>query len=262
MDNKKSIFNPVAITGRDLGDTWVRLMYETIENGRAYVVTEGSHAGDIRVTADVSMGVIMNPEIRPFAPQAKPGQAITFTDDGILEYFEKYVYRHGEAAVGINEDYNYSRWLTPLADAIMKYSAKFGNGNAHCTMRVGDPFCFLGYFDAYDNEMDRKTTPCLLDIDTKVVDGKLVFYVFYRSWDLLNGFPMNLGGFQLLKEAMAVAMGLLPGATVFMCKDLHLYGNGLKAAADWTGHYVTNVHGKMLFDQKILDYLALIPEEK
>lgn len=252
-------FTPVFIEARDLQDAWVRLMYETIEKGRSYVVAEGSHKGDVRVTGDVSMGVIHRPEIRPFAPDPGPGKVVTFTDDKIQEYFENYVYRHGDAAKGINEDYNYSRWLTPLADQIMEYMNRFGGDTAHCTMRVGDPFCFSGYFAAYVDETQRKTTPCLLGIDTKVVKGTLVFYVYYRSWDLFNGFPMNLGGFQILKEAMAAAVGLLPGATVFVCKDLHIYGSALKAAADWTGHYRNSVGtGEKVYDAVIQHHLSKV----
>jgi thymidylate synthase len=107
------------------------------------------------------------------------------------------------------------------------------------------------------DETKRPTTPCLLGIDTKVIQGKdrepaypgepseyleqffLTFYVMYRSWDLFGGFPENMGGFQLLKERMAAEISAMsgkvvkPGPSMVFCKDLHLYGSRVEAAKAW-----------------------------
>ena len=65
--------------------------------------------------------------------------------------------------------------------------------------------------------------PCLRGIDTKVRDGKLHFFVYFRSWDLWAGFPSNLAAIQLLKEYMASEIGASDGELIATSKGLHLY---------------------------------------
>lgn len=64
---------------------------------------------------------------------------------------------------------------------------------------------------------------CLRSIDTRIKDGKLHFMVYFRSWDLWNGFPANLGAIQLLKEYMAGSIGVEDGQIIASSKGLHLY---------------------------------------
>lgn len=238
-------FTPVFIAARNLEEAWVRLMYAAIEQGRPYLVTEGSRAGQHRMTMDVAIASINRPELRPLYPLGKPGQVVPIDEKAINKYFNEYVYSLTPPKP--NEHYNYSDFITPLADAITEYYAKFGFGNAHCTIRVGHPNCFKDYFDAYANETDRKTTPCLLSIDTRIIENRLCFYVYYRSWDLFSGYPLNNAGFQLLKEHMAgyistlTGKELFVGPTVTVCKDLHLYEEDISAASGWTGQDVTQL---------------------
>jgi len=64
---------------------------------------------------------------------------------------------------------------------------------------------------------------CLRSIDTRISEGKLHFQVYFRSWDLWNGFPANLGAIQLLKEYMAGQIGVEDGEIIVSSKGLHLY---------------------------------------
>jgi thymidylate synthase len=65
--------------------------------------------------------------------------------------------------------------------------------------------------------------PCLRGIDTRIKDGTLHFVVYFRSWDLWNGFPANLGAIQLLKEFMAESIEVEDGEIIAASKGLHLY---------------------------------------
>jgi thymidylate synthase len=65
--------------------------------------------------------------------------------------------------------------------------------------------------------------PCLRAVDTRILDGRLCFVVYFRSWDLWAGFPSNLAAIQLLKEYMASEIGVADGELVAMSKGLHLY---------------------------------------
>ena len=79
-------------------------------------------------------------------------------------------------------------------------------------MTVGEP-----------NAIFLKDPPCLRGIDTRIQEGKLHFAVYFRSWDLWNGFPANLGAIQLLKEYMASGIGVEDGEIIAATKGLHLY---------------------------------------
>ena len=65
--------------------------------------------------------------------------------------------------------------------------------------------------------------PCLRGIDTRVMNGRLHFIAYFRSWDLWAGFPSNLAGMQLLKEYVASEIGVEDGELVALSKGLHLY---------------------------------------
>jgi thymidylate synthase len=65
--------------------------------------------------------------------------------------------------------------------------------------------------------------PCLRLIDTRLMDGKLHFVLYFRSWDLWAGFPSNLAAIQLLKEYMCQEIGVEDGTITAVSKGLHLY---------------------------------------
>lgn len=59
--------------------------------------------------------------------------------------------------------------------------------------------------------------------------------VYFRSWDLWNGFPANLGAIQMLKEYMAEEIGVGDGEIVAASKGLHLYDYAWALADKRTG---------------------------
>jgi hypothetical protein len=72
--------------------------------------------------------------------------------------------------------------------------------------------------------------PCLRHIDMQVKDGKLNWFIYFRSWDLWGGFPLNLCGFSMLMDQMCVDTGLEPGMFICHSKGLHLYEHSWSAA--------------------------------
>jgi len=76
---------------------------------------------------------------------------------------------------------------------------------------------------AKPSDMLLQDPPCLRQIDTRIQDGKLHFYPYFRSWDLWGGFPANLGGIQLLKEYCAAEIGVEDGEIIATSKGLHIY---------------------------------------
>jgi hypothetical protein len=77
--------------------------------------------------------------------------------------------------------------------------------------------------------------PCLRHIDTRIEEGKLHFFVYFRSWDLWGGFPANLAALQLLKEYMASEIGVEDGEMICSSKGLHLYSYVWELAAKRVG---------------------------
>jgi thymidylate synthase len=65
--------------------------------------------------------------------------------------------------------------------------------------------------------------PCLRGIDTRILEQRLHFFAYFRSWDLWAGFPSNLAAIQLLKEYMASEIGVGDGELIASSKGLHLY---------------------------------------
>jgi thymidylate synthase len=90
---------------------------------------------------------------------------------------------------------------------------KFGHRNNQMVLQVAHP-----------SDVTLLDPPCLRSIDTRIQDGVLHFVVYFRSWDLWNGFPANLAAIQNLKEYMAGEIGVKDGEMIAESKGLHLYG--------------------------------------
>jgi thymidylate synthase len=243
------------LEAKNLGEAWTLTMWHTLHDGRPYYITSGSRANQHRMVMDCCFLHVSYPETRPLWVPAKEGQVPVCDEQMAQTYFEKYVYCFDPPEP--NEHYRYNEYLSPQAEAIIKLYKEQGYGTAHCTMRVGNPHAVSDYFQAYQDETSRPTTPCLVSIDTRIIaiNGipKLVFYIMYRSWDLFGGFPTNNAGFQMLKEYMAAAIGVECGATYMMCKDLHLYEEDIPAAAGYTGQDTASLLQGLAWHRKLLN---------
>lgn len=87
-----------------------------------------------------------------------------------------------------------------------------GEGCNQATMEIAQP-----------NDCGTVDPPCLRLIDCRLRYGALHFIVYFRSWDLWSGFPVNLASLQLLKEYMSSEIGCDDGEMVAASKGLHLY---------------------------------------
>jgi thymidylate synthase len=129
-----------------------------------------------------------------------------------MEYVESYLPYLMTAHRKEGEQYTYGQYLeTQIAEVIRMYREDGHNTN-QAFMAVGD-----------SQSIYQDDPPCLRAIDTRILDGRLVFLVYFRSWDLWAGFPSNLAAIQLLKEYMAGEIGVEDGELTAMSKGLHLY---------------------------------------
>lgn len=200
----------VFIEARDLPDAWFQCVYEILDHGHVYRIDRGSYAGQKRMEFDYVTVRIKYPGVRPLLPDIPPALGLPNpVAEGYLEEYLPYLMTSSRKP---GEQYTYGQYLEPQIEEVIRMYRQDGHGTNQAYMTVGGPEC-LGYPDP----------PCLRGIDTRIRHGKLHFMVYFRSWDLWNGFPANLGALQLLKEYMAGEIGVEDGEIIAASKGLHLY---------------------------------------
>ncbi len=200
----------ISIEARDIPDAWFQCVYEILDHGHKYVIEKGSFKGQERLEFDYITVQIKNPDARPLIPDIPPALGIPNpVADGYLEEYLPYLMTSEKKT---NEDYTYGQYLEPQIAEVIRVYREEGYGTNQAYMTVGDP-----------QTLYLKDPPCLRGIDTRIRYGKLHFMLYFRSWDLWNGFPANLGAIQMLKEYMAEEIGVKDGEIIAASKGLHLY---------------------------------------
>ena len=201
---------PEFIGARDLPDAWFQCVYQILEKGRRYKIDRGSFEGQERLEFDYITVNVKFPGTRPLLPDIPPSLGIPnpVSDD----YLEQYLPYLMTSVKKEGEEYTYGQYLEPQIKEVIRMYREDGYGTNQAYMTVGDP-----------ETIYLKDPPCLRGIDTRIKDRRLHFIVYFRSWDLWNGFPANLGAIQLLKEYMAESIGVEDGAIIAASKGLHLY---------------------------------------
>ncbi len=204
------MLKPLSIVARDIPDAWFQCVYEIIEHGHKYIVERGSFEGQERLEFDYITISIQHPHVRPLIPDIPPALGIPNpVADGYIEEYLPYLMTSDRQP---NEDYTYGQYLEPQIDEVIRMYRNDGFGTNQAYMTVGNP-----------EALRLKDPPCLRGIDTRIRYGKLHFMVYFRSWDLWNGFPANLGAIQMLKEYIAGEVGVEDGEIIAASKGLHLY---------------------------------------
>lgn len=203
--------NITFIKARDLNEAWWRCIREVLTNGYEYTIDAGSYAGQKRKEFDLVCVQICNPGIRPLVP---------FTPEGVpspttIEYVEKeYLSYLMTATKKVGESYTYGEDIESQYSQLIQAYKEEGFENNRCCMSIGNK-----------DSCKLEHSQCLRLIDTRVRYGKLHYVVYFRSWDLYGGFPVNLAGIQLMKEAMASEIGVEDGELIAISKGLHLYNH-------------------------------------
>jgi thymidylate synthase len=200
----------VFIEARDLPDAWFQCVYQILEKGRTYTIDRGSFKGQERLEFDYVTVHIKFPITRPLLPDIPPSLGIP--NPVATDYLDQYLPYLMTSAKKEGEEYTYGEYLEPQIDEVIRMYREEGHGTNQAYMTVGEP-----------RTIYLEDPPCLRGIDTRIKDNKLHFITYFRSWDLWNGFPANLGAIQLLKEYMAENIGVEDGEIIAASKGLHLY---------------------------------------
>jgi thymidylate synthase len=222
-----------------------------LEEGSVFKIDRGSYAGQKRLEFDWITVHIQKPAVRPLLPQIESHFAIPnpVADDYLDDYLPYLMtaelkdgesYTYGQRLSGYPIKYPVVQRFAELEDILIKEMDELLR--LGIIYKIDDQWCLnqielliwtyknKGYRNnqmvlqvAHPTDMLLQDPPCLRQIDTRIQDGKLHFYPYFRSWDLWGGFPANLGGIQLLKEYCAAEIGVEDGEIIATSKGLHIY---------------------------------------
>ena len=214
------MLDPIWIEATTINDAWHQLIFKIADQGRRYRIDRGSFAGQDRFEFDFILVRIAHPA-EDMCPVFPPGITLPPPSDRpqVEEYFANYLFSPNLAE---DEQYTYGQRLSgalgvnQIQEVIRMYREE-GFGTNQACMEVGMPSDIL-----------LADPPCLRLVDTRIKDGALHFFVYFRSWDLWGGFPVNLGGLELLKQYMAAEIGVGNGSLMAASKGLHIYDHCLR----------------------------------
>ncbi len=201
--------NITSLKVRDLNEAWWKCISEVLTHGREYVIDKGSFEGQKRKEFDLMVCQIEYPSTRPLVPVVPEGVPPPTSLDYIEKDYLPYLMVNVKAD---NELYTYGQDIEPQFFEICRRYKEFGFDTNQLCMTIGNK-----------DSIFLEHSQCLRVIDTRVMDGKLNYIVYFRSWDLWGGFPVNLAGIQLMKETMAKEIGVEDGELIAISKGLHLY---------------------------------------
>lgn len=245
----------VSIEATTLDDSWFQLVYNAIEHGRDFKIDQGSFAGSTRKEFDFVVVHITRPFERdvvsglPLIPKMPEGMEIPppCTEEYLADYAPYLLGSEVEAG----ESYTYGQRLNKAKVEKWESDRLIGTQGTIYKHYTGSPmehvvFDLVKHLSQVDlacwtykngghrnnqmclqvaepNDMMLLDPPCLRHIDTRIQDGKLHFYPYFRSWDLWSGYPANLAGISMLQEHMAQEIGVDQGEMICTSKGLHLY---------------------------------------
>jgi len=248
------MLNPIFIEATTLSDAWFQLLYTAIEEGREFIIDEGSYKGQKRLEFDFATVRIKNPDVLPLLPQVpahygfpnpveydyldnylpylmtgeeKEGESYTYGQrickadfEGILDSIVRRPIYNVETMDFLDDENIFKKccsfckrpkFLNQMELMIWTYKNK-GHRNNQMILQVGQP-----------TDMLLIDPPCLRHIDTRIQDGKLHFFPYFRSWDLYGGFPANLAAIEMMKQYCAAEIGVENGEIIATSKGLHIY---------------------------------------
>ena len=247
------MLNCTHINATTLPDAWFQSVYKCLEIGRDFKIDRGSYAGEKRLEFDWFTVHIRQPWVTPMIPKLPTHYNLVdpVADDFIDQYLpylmtgeekegESYTYGqrvckcklyNGQSStwyhhdmlkiliqdkeiwnnptIVIHEDGNV--YLNQMELLIWTYKNR-GFRNNQMIMQVGSP-----------TDMTLQDPPCLRHIDTRIQDGALHFFPYFRSWDLWGGFPANLQALEMMKQYIAGQIDVDNGEIIATSKGLHMY---------------------------------------
>ncbi len=237
-------FEPIHIKATTIPDAWFQCLYQILEHGFRYVIQQGSFVGQTRCELDwieltirqpyeVDTEKTYNPMI-PDIPESMKSIPAPLT----LEEFHRYIPYIMTNSLADNEQYTYGEriWGRRTYDEDLGGYIKLDQIALLLLLLDETPNTNQAIIQiAQPSDIKLKDPPCLRHIDIRVKDGYLIFYPYFRSWDLWAGLPANLAAIAVLQQYMAESLQLRVGPMQATSKGLHLYGYAESLAKIRTG---------------------------
>ena len=207
------MFKPVNINAIDIPDAWFQLINEVQYSGFKYEIQQGSFVGQTRMEFDFVTVTIKKPYREPYDLMLPEIPAHFGIPNPVANgYVEQYMPYLMTDILRKDEAYTYGSRIMYQMIHFISLLKKTPNTN-QAILQVGKPSdCMLD------------DPPCLRHIDMRIKDGELIFYPYFRSWDLWGGFPANLAAIAVLQNYMATEIGVGSGCICASSKGLHIYG--------------------------------------
>ncbi|MFC1836846.1 thymidylate synthase [Thermodesulfobacteriota bacterium] len=220
---------PIFIEATTIPDAWFQCLYTLVEESRKpegaarrYTVETGSNPGADRIEFDMVMVHIKHPGVRPLLPQVPEHLNLPpVADEKYLAEYMPYLLSPEKAP---DEHYTYGERLQVAWSFVIDYYKKYGHRTNRMCMEIGKPE------DVFLYQGGEGSSPCLRLVDTRIMDNKLHWIVYFRSWNLWSGFPVNLAGLQQAKEIMALEVGVDDGEILALSKGLNIRDYNIEVA--------------------------------
>lgn len=246
------------IEANTLEDAWFLTLYRIIDNGRVYKIDRGSFCGQKRLEFDYVTIKIKNPSRGNLIPHIP--EVYNIDDPVAPGYVEDYCQQYLMGSeLAKNESYTYGQRITKYP---INYPIEFFDQGVNKDIIIQDiheliekgiiikdvladdiTLYYLNQIEliiwlyknkghrnnqtvlqiAHPTDMLLQDPPCLRQIQVRIQDGKIHFFPYFRSWDLWNGFPANLGAIQTMKMYMAEMIGVEDGEIIATSGGLHIY---------------------------------------
>ena len=219
----KPLIDSVYIKATDIPDAWFQCISSLLEHGNGYVIEKGSNEGQTRLEFDWITIEIAYPYKEPYDLMLPQIPAHLNIPNPVTEgYVEQYLPYLLTEHISNNELYTYGSRIYQQIQYWSKQLKKTPNTN-QAILQVAQPM-----------DVTLLDPPCLRHIDMRVKEryidcaddfqSCLIFYPYFRSWDLWGGFPANLAAIAVLQKMMADEIGVDVGPIVASSKGLHIYG--------------------------------------
>jgi hypothetical protein len=221
------------IKAATLPDAWFQAVWNLLEwcsktdkpkNGRLWKIDQGSYEGIYRLEYPFITIEIANPTLYPLLPEMPESLHLPpiATMEYVSEYFDSYFMSNN---IPENTEYTYGSRIQTLInktsqlDILLQRLEKHPYSN-QLVLHIASP-----------EDIGLKDPPCLQSICLKVIDNQLDMHIYFRSNDLINGFPVNLACIALFMEYITTLYPQFsPGKFYYFSSGLHIYDHAFEYA--------------------------------
>ena len=216
-----------TIEAVDLPDAWFQCISKILDVGFKYEIQHGSYVGQTRLEFDHITIYIKHPYKEPYDLMLPQIPAHLNIPNPVANgYVEQYMPYLMTSHIEPGEQYTYGSRLTKFVTGYDDADGpSYGSQVEYWVSVLGStPNTNQAVLQvAQPDDCLLDDPPCLRHIDMRIKDDQLIFYPYFRSWDLWGGFPANLAGIAILQKYMADRIGVWSGPIIAASKGLHIY---------------------------------------